>query len=191
MRFFISGPRLFGGILRPGISFGMPRYASTRSNAAAIGGEYVYVVENRYSGHNKIGYSVDPQGNLKSLQRGSSVPLSLAFHIFAADRAFDVEQEAHAILDRRRLEGEWFDVSKDAAIASIYAAAARLNVPVGEDAMLKDISMERKIIAIVITAVITFVALSAMRGLPVEINQAIVGVTVAALLFRRWFRKAA
>lgn len=186
MRFWLSGPRI--GFIRPGISFNLRprRYASAQRNAAAAFGEFVYVVENQQNGHNKIGYSGDPKGNLASLQRGSSVPLSLAFTIFAADRAFDVEQEAHAILDRERLEGEWFSVPREAAIAAVYAAAARLKVPLGDDVPTEGVSMERKIVGIAMTAVILFGAYAVSSGLPMKANRWILGAVIVVLLWRRW-----
>lgn len=184
MRFFISGPRLFSGLIRPGVSFGLPRYASAQRNAAAALGEYIYVIENQH-GHVKIGISSNPSARLANLQTGSPVPISIAFKIFAGDRAFDIEQEAHIILASRRLEGEWFAASKDAAIASVYAAAARLSLPIGKDAAVQGASMERRIAGVVLTAAILFVVLSGMSGLPVEINRVVAAAVVAVLLFRR------
>lgn len=127
MRLWFSGPRLFG-VVRPGISFSLGRRGMFRAPAAI--GDFVYVIEGEH-GHVKIGVSRDPVARLATLQTGSSVPIGLVWREFAGDRALEIEQEAHAMLARYRLAGEWFDVPREAAIGAVYGAAYRLGAPLG------------------------------------------------------------
>jgi hypothetical protein len=120
---------MFGGLVRPGVSFGMPRWRRVQTFGADC--DSVYVVENEF-GHVKIGYSRDPVSNLQSLQRGSSLKLSLAFMV-ATPRAYEVEQAAHDILDSSRGIGEWFHVDKEMAIAAVFGAASRLGITLGTE----------------------------------------------------------
>lgn len=132
MRMFFIGPRLFGGLIRPGVSFGMPRWRRVEQfGRAAANWDSVYVIEGA-PGHVKIGFSRDPVSRLASLQTASPFPLRLAFNMPSA-RAFDIEQEAHAILAAHRGEGEWFLADKEMAIAAIFGAASRLRVSLGND----------------------------------------------------------
>ena len=129
-RLWFSGPRM--GPIRPGVSFGLgPRRTSRQSDAAPIAGQSVYVIEGSH-GAVKIGISSDPESRRATLQTGAPHHLFLAFAIYAGENAFDVEQEAHAILAAHRMPGEWFAVSKEMAIAAVYGAASRLGVPLGE-----------------------------------------------------------
>lgn len=126
MRLWFSGSRLLG-VVRPGVSFTL-RGGMFRAQPRA--GDFVYVIEGEH-GHVKIGVSRDPVARLATLQTGSSVPIGLAWREFAGDRAFEIEQEAHAMLARHRLAGEWFDVPREAAIGAVYGAAYRLGAPLG------------------------------------------------------------
>lgn len=131
-RIWFSGPRM--GPIRPGISFGLgprPKQPRQRETAPASG-QCVYVIEGSH-GAIKIGISSDPEKRRATLQTGAPHHLFLAFAIYAGDAAFDVEQEAHAILDAHRMPGEWFAVSKELAIATVYGAAARLGVSLGDE----------------------------------------------------------
>lgn len=125
MRLWFAGPRLFGGFLRPGVSFNVGRRSGLRPSAPA--GNYVYVAQSAH-GHVKIGFSNNPAARLASLQTGSPFPISIVWQEFAGDRAFDIEQQAHAILAPHRMAGEWFDVPKEAAVAAIFGAAYRLGI---------------------------------------------------------------
>src|SRR6185312_3073897 len=80
------------------------------------------------NGHVKIGVSNSPNIRRDALQTGSSAELRVAYSVFAGDSAYEVERGAHSLLFADRLQGEWFNVSAEAAIASVYAAAARLGV---------------------------------------------------------------
>ena len=128
-RIWFSGPRM--GPIRPGVSFGLgPRKKPPRQQFVATG-QSVYVIEGSH-GAVKIGISSDPENRRATLQTGAPHHLFLAFAIYAGDAAFDVEQEAHAILAAHRMPGEWFAVSKEMAIAAVYGAASRLGVALGD-----------------------------------------------------------
>ena len=129
MRFWFSGPRI--GPIRPGVSFNAgSRRASPRSEGIPSG-QFVYVIEGSH-GAVKIGISADPESRRATLQTGAPHHLFLAFSIWAGESAFDVEQEAHAILGAHRMPGEWFAVSKEMAIAAVYGAASRIGVRLGD-----------------------------------------------------------
>ena len=130
MRLFFMGPRFFGGTVRPGVSFRVPSYrGSVPFGATDPTWDSVYVIEGA-PGHIKVGFSNDPIARLANLQTASPFPLRLAFRI-ASPRAFDIEQEAHAILMAHQMEGEWFLIDKEMAIAAVFGAASRLGVILG------------------------------------------------------------
>ena len=135
MRFWVSGPRLLGGMIRPGVSFRIRDIRFGGSSPRAIG-SFVYVIEREDNGHVKIGISENPAARRATLQTGSSSRLRIVHTAFAGDRAEDVELEAHTFLAARRLEGEWFAVSPETAIAAVYAAAGRLGVTFDETAVI-------------------------------------------------------
>jgi hypothetical protein len=123
MRFFIFGPRMFGGLFRPAVSLG-----GSQQNRAPEPGrsvqDFVYVIAGDH-GLTKIGISNDPAARLASLQTGSPFHLRIAHVAPAGGHAFEIEQEAHAILADKRQSGEWFRVSPEIAIAAVYGASAR------------------------------------------------------------------
>jgi len=122
MRLFVFGPRMFGGFFRPGVSFRPPRRREGREQDT-----FVYVIAGDH-GLTKIGISATPTERLATLQTGSPFHLRIAHIVAAGERAFDVEQRAHSILDNSRQSGEWFAVSPETATAAVYSAAARLGV---------------------------------------------------------------
>ena len=136
MRLFFFGPRLrFLGGIRPGISFGPEDFRKLRRPAAAaaarpspetLGGSFVYVIR---GDHNrcKIGISSNPTARLAQLRTASPFPLSFAF-VGVTDHTDGsaIEREAHALLDRFRVEGEWFDCPVELAVAAVNGAAAKL-----------------------------------------------------------------
>jgi hypothetical protein len=128
MRFWIGGPRI--GWFRPGVSFsaqelGMGR-ERTRARPSKEKGSFVYVIRGDHH-MCKIGVSTNPTARLATLRNGSPFPLSFAF-IGATDGAngFAIEQKTHRVLDKHRVEGEWFDIPEELAIATVWAAAASL-----------------------------------------------------------------
>lgn len=83
---------------------------------------YVYVIGVK-SGPQKIGIAKDVMRRRAEMQTGSPQELRVHF-VKAMDRlaALDVEQGAHRLLKSRRTMGEWFDVTREQAIAAIEAA---------------------------------------------------------------------
>ena len=128
MRFWVGGPRLFGGMIRPGVSFNAGDFRSRQQAANFTNGEFVYVVTGDH-GRVKIGITKNPEARLASLQTGSHVRLSMPFTTWAGDRALAVEQAAHSLLWQRWVSGEWFNATREEAIAAIYAAAAKTGSP--------------------------------------------------------------
>jgi T5orf172 domain len=131
MRFWFSGPRIFGH--RTGVSFGPEDLRALRNaqrprqaGAGHPDGSFVYVVR---GGGNlcKIGVSTNPTARLAQLKTASAFPIPFAF-IGGTDgtSGYAIEQEAHRILDRCRAEGEWFQCPPELAIAAINGAAAKL-----------------------------------------------------------------
>jgi len=131
MRFWFAGPRM--GFFRPGVSFGLSDFRRY-CGASATPRQCVYVIAGDH-GLSKIGISSDPDNRLRALQTGSAHPLkiALAIPVPAASTAYEIEQEAHALLSDRRASGEWFAVSSNVAIAAVYGAAERLGVDLSND----------------------------------------------------------
>lgn len=124
MRFFFTGPRIFG--VRPGVSFGAGDFTSSRTTGPAqtTEGGFVYVIR---GDHNliKIGVSTNPTARLATLRTASPFPIDFAYVCAVqgpASEAFALEADAHALLSRQRLSGEWFDIPADMAVAAIAAA---------------------------------------------------------------------
>lgn len=133
MRLFFFGPRLFG--IRPGVSFGPEDFRTLRRptvadrqrpSPEALGGSFVYVIRGDHH-RCKIGISSNPNARLAQLRTASAFPLSFAF-VGVTDRTDGsaIEREAHTLLDRYRVAGEWFDCPVELAIAAVNGAAARL-----------------------------------------------------------------
>jgi hypothetical protein len=122
MRFWLSGPRFIG--IRPGVSF-QPSDLRTRTPAMRSASSYVYVIKDDHN-NVKIGVTKNPPARLAQLRTGSSIKLDYAFLAPTSGDPYAIEQAAHAILDRYRLNGEWFDVSPELAISAVAGAAAKL-----------------------------------------------------------------
>lgn len=131
MRFWISGPRFFG--FRPGVSFpaggASPAQTTQRSAGNSIEGSFLYVVR---GDHNltKIGVTTNPRARLAQLRTGSAFPIDYAFLGVTPGSGYEIEKAAHALLDARRVNGEWFDVTPEYAISALMGAAGKLNQPV-------------------------------------------------------------
>ena len=123
MRFWISGPRLLGGLIRPGVSFGPSDFRRARP-ATVSSADFVYVVAGEH-GLIKVGFTTNPQARLATLRTASPYSLEMVFCAPAYGSAFVIEQAAHDILSKHRASGEWFAVTPEMAIAAIYAAADR------------------------------------------------------------------
>lgn len=83
---------------------------------------YIYVITSR-DGSLKVGVAYSPSNRLKSLQTGSPIPLRLFDKVLVQDdsAAFAIEAEVHRRLKPFALEGEWFFVSPENAMATITA----------------------------------------------------------------------
>jgi hypothetical protein len=133
MRLMFFGPRIFG--IRPGVSFTpqelMSGFAGSTQKAPGeqMTGSFVYVVR---GDHNmvKVGVSTNPNARLAQLRTGSAYPIDFAFIGSTPGTGYDIEQAAHALLDRHRCNGEWFDVPPEMAVAAVTASAHRLNQPI-------------------------------------------------------------
>ena len=88
----------------------------------------MYVV--RGDNMSKIGVTTNPSARLASLRTGSAFPISFAFIGVTPGSGYDIEQEAHAMLEKHRCNGEWFDCPSEMAVAALMGAAAKLGQPV-------------------------------------------------------------
>ena len=128
MRLFFMGPRLWGGI-HPGVSFGAEdlrwlRQPNTSPNV--LGGSFVYVIKGEHN-RCKIGISSNPTARITQLRTASPFPLSFAFlGATSGNDGSAIEREAHALIDRYRKSGEWFDCPVELAVAAVNASAAKL-----------------------------------------------------------------
>lgn len=138
MRFFLFGPRLWGGV-RPGVSFSPRDFqklafpSGTASKATGIEGGFVYVIRDQ-SGRHKIGSSVDPIQRIAQLQTGCAETLDFAFIGTAPAGAYTrIERYAHTLLEAQKIPNvgdEWFAVPASIAIGAVHEAALRLGDPV-------------------------------------------------------------
>jgi len=125
MRLFFLGPRILG--IRTGISIN-PRDLVPQRPAGTLEGSFVYVVQGTH-GLVKIGVSQDPNQRLAALQTGSPFPLTMPYISATPGTGFDIEAEAHRLLDQHRVQGEWFSVRPSRAVEAIGQAAASLGQP--------------------------------------------------------------
>lgn len=130
MRFFFSGPRIFG--IRPGVIFGASDFnrvfGSSRRSKPQNGkspSNFVYIIEGE-AGKHKIGVSSDPTKRISQLQTGSPVALKFAYIGVTAGGAYDIEAQAHALLQNYNTNGEWFRVPSSIAIGVVLESANRL-----------------------------------------------------------------
>ncbi|WP_407146239.1 GIY-YIG nuclease family protein [Bradyrhizobium sp. ORS 86] len=88
---------------------------------------FVYVISGDH-GRQKIGVSDDPRKRIRELQTGSPFLLHFVFIGVTEGTAYDIEGEAHFLLDRHKAPGgdEWFVVPPEVAIAAVMACAHRL-----------------------------------------------------------------
>lgn len=74
----------------------------------------------------KIGFSEGPINRLKALQASGPGRLTLMFYC-RTPNARRIEIAAHDVLDDKRVNGEWFNVTPDLAIATVLAAMRALD----------------------------------------------------------------
>lgn len=82
---------------------------------------YIIGTEN---GPKKIGYSRSPKQRLAAIQSANPLPVTLLHHRHIGDFVSVIEARVHRRLRNHRLNGEWFDVSLEEAIAAVEAAIA-------------------------------------------------------------------
>ena len=129
MRFWFSGPRVFG--VRSGISLGPEDFRQRGPKPGArepISGAFVYVIKGE---HNlvKVGVSTNPSARLATLRTSSPFRLHMAFVGVTPGTGYDIEAAAHSLLAPHRCNGEWFDISPELAISAVMGAAGKIGAP--------------------------------------------------------------
>lgn len=71
---------------------------------------HVYFIRGEVSGNIKIGFAVDPENRLRTLQTGSSEKLSLIKFI---EGTHENETEIQNRFKKYRLQGEWFEPAEE------------------------------------------------------------------------------
>jgi hypothetical protein len=135
MRLYLFGPRIMG--LRPGISISpadiaklvTPSPPPRGKSTAGIVGSFLYVIEDG-QGRVKVGTSKDPIRRMTQLRSTSDSPLNFSYIGVTPSEGYDIESAAHAALAGHRINGEWFNVRADEAVAAIAGAAFRLHWPI-------------------------------------------------------------
>jgi len=130
MHFFFSGPRLFWGLVRPGIVL-EPRDFRRSVPTGSVEGSFIYAIE-AVSGNGplvKIGITTNPRARLAALGTASPYPLRLRYLAATPGDGTNIEQEAHSLLGRYRGNGEWFHYGHSGAIVAIELAALALQEP--------------------------------------------------------------
>ena len=134
MRFFLLGPRLIGGLVRPGISFGpedLPRSSKAPPHAAAVPEDSFLYVAKGDGDVCKIGMTGNPRARLAQLNAGAAHPLKFAWIGVPQNDGALIKQDADAALAAHNFNGnpakgtEWFKVAPEGAIGTICAAAQR------------------------------------------------------------------
>jgi hypothetical protein len=73
----------------------------------------VYLIADDQTGQHKIGFSVDPEARMATLQREVGRPLRLVHVIEAPEAALrNAERDLHGLMARRRYRLEWFILSE-------------------------------------------------------------------------------
>ena len=126
MRFFVSGPRIFG--VRPGVVFDPIQRSPTQNEPS---GSFVYVI---HGAHNlvKIGITTNPAARIAQIRTGSGFPIDFSYIGYVQAGAEIIEREAHAALARQRCAGEWFDTSPERAIAAVTRAAGGIGAEIAQ-----------------------------------------------------------
>jgi hypothetical protein len=81
-------------------------------------------------GLRKISQTTNPAARLAQLRSASSSPLEFAWVGAPKADVIAIERDAHTMLDKYRRNGEWFEVSPDAAVGAIHSVAYRRGQPV-------------------------------------------------------------
>lgn len=74
---------------------------------------FVYLIKANESPRCKIGFSKNPFGRIKELQKTCPFTLSI-LHLITTHDMVGVEKHFHIMFDKYRVNGEWFDLPSDA-----------------------------------------------------------------------------
>jgi hypothetical protein len=78
----------------------------------------------------KVGTTTNPRARLASLRTGSAFPIDCSYiAVTPGDSGAEIERAAHTLLDRHRLNGEWFGAAPELAVAALNAAAYMIGQP--------------------------------------------------------------
>ncbi len=139
MRLLLFGPRLFG--VRTGVTLGRRdleralNFVNGQSQQPVGPAlfdpdhSFIYVIKGDHN-HCKFGISGNPTARLDQLRTGSAHSIEYAWIGAPEGEATAIERDAHEMLAKYRRNGEWFQVSHDAAVGAVCAAAARRNRPI-------------------------------------------------------------
>lgn len=120
---------MFGGLIRPGVSFtpqgAMNGLGLAPQPNALVSGSFVYLAASDH-GRVKVGVSTNPSSRLAQLQTSSPFPVHFAYIGVTPGTGYDIERATHQILNEYRCVGEWFNVPEEMAVAAINAAAYRI-----------------------------------------------------------------
>ena len=131
MFFFLSKRLPFGFRLGTAFTGSDIRRALHPSQSGARSPAFVYVIQARGQNHVKVGISADPNARLRNLQTASPYPLTLSYAAAVkSNDASAIEADAKYRLGHYQLEGEWFSVSPEMAVAAISAASFSLQDPI-------------------------------------------------------------
>jgi hypothetical protein len=180
VRFFLFGPRVFG--LRTGISLGREDWAKLNAQPKSTGTgidpdhSFLYVIKGD-RGLVKIGMTTNPTARLAQLRSALSLPLEFAWIGASEGRTIAIEREAHSMLAQYRRNGEWFEISPDAAVGAVNAAAYRL----GQSVLGMTPERAEEIVQIA-RGQTTIKPTSALARAGIAILQLIAGMILSALL---------
>lgn len=146
MRVWFSGPRILGGLVRPGVSFGpsdfrkmAPSSTASRWQSAPVSmGSFIYVIDGK--DRSQIGISQNPLQKLMELAATSPVKLRLSYVGTTSGPALDMVQAANAIVGTP--DNGWLLVPKHIAVGAVLEAASKI----GESIQQIDPKMVPKII---------------------------------------------
>jgi len=90
-----------------------------------LNNHWIYIIGDTESPY-KIGFTKDPEKRLSTLQTGNPKKLTIHYkeQINENEVKF-IEKQIHKELKRKKISGEWFDISLDDAIAEIKYAVIR------------------------------------------------------------------
>jgi len=84
-------------------------WAKTRKTSKRVG--YVYILRSS-SGYYKIGRTKNPDDRLKTFS--VKLPFEVEYeHVIATDDMVELEKAFHMLFEKKRVEGEWFDLNAE------------------------------------------------------------------------------